>query len=1824
MKKKFTMLLASLFLTIGTAWALPTEGQLYRIKNVVTGYYLDITSTQVGGIQNKALDVLDVNQCFYFIPSETDGKHYIKSANNQYVARSGSSLWDMCATNVVPSGNSGNGHITLVSVADTEDQYYLQTTSTASWGNNMAPNDGQSQEGASIYADKAQGANYPKWQVIAVTEAELTALIANAKDVTLAAAVTEANTWLEKDKVASSDAGTALSSAVSAAQNLSATAKIEEITAAITAIQTATVAADKYYNTISTLTDLVDNEFYKLYGHRGFIYAADGVIKGTNVVSATYDANNMNQHFAILKKDDKYYLYNVGAKKFVIKSGNNTTLVELPEQPITLESINNSDYPWAIKLNGTNKINLSSGWNSYGVYTEYNGDDEGNRWNIYRVGTFDNSEALAAFNKVYVTVNYVLGSKKTVTKKEAITKGETYNITNPYVYTSIASCTKGDETLTANNGTYSFEVTEATTVTVNLEEQLPFTLSEDYENAVWYRLKIRPNNDNGNTPKWVVRKAEKPYDNVTTAPTDNNGLWAFVGNAIDGVQVLNKEAGANQTLGFDNMNNQTPVYMKEGATSWTLGKLAKDGYEGFLLRQGTTGNKYLHDFGSQLKFWDASGAPTDLGSAFVAEAPLSITYLYKGEELTEYKVDTYVNYGTVHTITNPFANTKKYIAIGECAATGSQPVNTNGAWTVKVTEATSITVTIVDDLPFKVSESYANATWYYMNIRSDDKKYVAMSDAAEYSNTKTSPDEKGLWAFMGDANGIQIINKAAGEGKALSFEGDAAGDKAVVMREEEKAWTIERAATGFLLRAGSTGNLYVHDLGGKLKIWNSTSAPGDLGSAFNVVEEKGVKSLEELALNPQNLDIYTIQAERSPLMYSATETTKLSSGLLDGVAASETDINQQFLILRTASTPEGYFYLYSLAAEKFVDETLKFIDYPAPVLSLEASNHTVYPWRVKVDNKYVIPGTGGTDGNKLHHTTEGDDDEGKRFRIIKVGESYDHYTLLSKIEEAEDMIKLPSELSLDKVYTVSTFDEGYWYYNSEKDALWSTEKAGVEPNSQDINQQFAFLTVAGHTYLYSMGAQKFVIKKEGNTEYSDVPSQAIELLDAEGSRFYPFVAAFVNGEERHHIGISNGYETPVITFYNDLNDNGNKIKLREVTPGYMPENAAELLEEALGKIEAYLAAEELKPELESVIAQAEALLAKNYLDTEDAASLTNAKNTAQAVYDEPTSGSEALTEQINLLTAAINAVTYVTEVADFKNCYVYTFLSNRNETAYMMYDGEHDFVASKFKQTGLEVGSDNENCQWAVYKTENNHYYMYNLGAQKFMGTETAANTGIPFSATPQTTDLKLKKSRVATHPIMISSNGGQGTVNHSNNADFTNNYGVVNWANNFGHTDDAGNVHKVAIVGALTEATLKSIADAVELYETQGVAIQALEVAIAAAQAKVGGMGEGLGYYSSTDADAATTLATIVEFKNTITAETTVAAIEVQTAAANALVETFSVNLPEAGKFYRFSYKYGENDVKYVQAVASNAPDKENAMVMTADQGAASIFYYDGGADAESVEDDRLLSYSAGQYVNETGNTRGLQAVGNTGGKAKFEAGSKAGKLYIFAGDSFHANKSGDVCFIDHCGAGHPDKGDGDEHNFTVEEVATLPVAVSAVGYATFIAPVALKIPDGVKAYTGNINDKWLTLAEIEGGVIPANTGVVLEAAKATYNFNIVADVEAIASDLVGSTAAKVNDKKAEEQIPYYTLQKRGDEVVFMQYNGDVLAGSKAYLDFTANPTAAQSIGIRFGEGTSSIGNAQLIIDNETTVIYDLLGRRVEKMEKGIYIVNGKKVVIK
>ena len=178
--------------------------------------------------------------------------------------------------------------------------------------------------------------------------------------------------------------------------------------------------------------------------------------------------------------------------------------------------------------------------------------------------------------------------------------------------------------------------------------------------------------------------------------------------------------------------------------------------------------------------------------------------------------------------------------------------------------------------------------------------------------------------------------------------------------------------------------------------------------------------------------------------------------------------------------------------------------------------------------------------------------------------------------------------------------------------------------------------------------------------------------------------------------------------------------------------------------------------------------------------------------------------------------------------------------------------------------------------------------------------------------------------------------------------------------------------------------------------------------------------------------------------------------------------------------------------------------------------------------------------------------------------------------------------------------------------------VSFGSTGYSTLYAPVALAIPEeGVTAYTGAVNGEWLTLTEVEN-TIPANTGVILVAeASSTCVFERAEEVDAIEGNALKGQASAVAASEVEGVV--YTLQSDGEGgVVFKRFTGETLQGGKAYLAFEEGQ--AQALGIRFA-GDGSTGIDRLYSDDEV-VIYDLQGRRVEKMEKGIYIVNGKKVV--
>lgn len=199
----------------------------------------------------------------------------------------------------------------------------------------------------------------------------------------------------------------------------------------------------------------------------------------------------------------------------------------------------------------------------------------------------------------------------------------------------------------------------------------------------------------------------------------------------------------------------------------------------------------------------------------------------------------------------------------------------------------------------------------------------------------------------------------------------------------------------------------------------------------------------------------------------------------------------------------------------------------------------------------------------------------------------------------------------------------------------------------------------------------------------------------------------------------------------------------------------------------------------------------------------------------------------------------------------------------------------------------------------------------------------------------------------------------------------------------------------------------------------------------------------------------------------------------------------------------------------------------------------------------------------------------------------------------------------------------------WTIEAVTELPVTLNYAGeglgaYGTLWSPVALNIPDGIKAFYGSVSeDNALVLTEVEGGVIPAEAGVVLwdENATTTYvkslGINADATVEAPETNkFEGWVFTRVNENKGY----YYSLGKMNDHMAFYKYTGANLSGFRARIA-RQNAQGIQSLSFRFANPTSI---EEVISGFQNNAVYDLNGRRVTTPEKGIYIVNGKKVIIK
>ena len=198
-------------------------------------------------------------------------------------------------------------------------------------------------------------------------------------------------------------------------------------------------------------------------------------------------------------------------------------------------------------------------------------------------------------------------------------------------------------------------------------------------------------------------------------------------------------------------------------------------------------------------------------------------------------------------------------------------------------------------------------------------------------------------------------------------------------------------------------------------------------------------------------------------------------------------------------------------------------------------------------------------------------------------------------------------------------------------------------------------------------------------------------------------------------------------------------------------------------------------------------------------------------------------------------------------------------------------------------------------------------------------------------------------------------------------------------------------------------------------------------------------------------------------------------------------------------------------------------------------------------------------------------------------------------------------------------------EDNVTVKVnfSATTPLTIGETEWATFASDKALSFSSvaGLKAYivTGHDADgKYATMEEVT--TIPANTPVLLNGAAGDYDIPLVASstTDVSANKLKRGTGAPITAVSGKTR---YVLSKEGTTAVFLKIasNPATVATNKAYLEYDEVLAAPQ---IDFGGATGIKAIRTLSPEDE---LYDLQGRKIERLnKKGLYIKNGKKVVIK
>ena len=186
-------------------------------------------------------------------------------------------------------------------------------------------------------------------------------------------------------------------------------------------------------------------------------------------------------------------------------------------------------------------------------------------------------------------------------------------------------------------------------------------------------------------------------------------------------------------------------------------------------------------------------------------------------------------------------------------------------------------------------------------------------------------------------------------------------------------------------------------------------------------------------------------------------------------------------------------------------------------------------------------------------------------------------------------------------------------------------------------------------------------------------------------------------------------------------------------------------------------------------------------------------------------------------------------------------------------------------------------------------------------------------------------------------------------------------------------------------------------------------------------------------------------------------------------------------------------------------------------------------------------------------------------------------------------------------------------------EPAATFDVTMGSAGWRTLICAQNVSVQDGYQAYTVTGSDaSSVMLTNV--ATVKAGSPYLLSGPEGTCTLTVVDVAEEPEGNLLAvSTESDGND--------VYVLANKSHGVGFYRWDGDPIGSGRVILPATAVAGESREF-FGFDEGGTTSISEKLTVKSEkfapATEFFNLNGQRVTAPTKGLYIVNGRKVVVK